>query len=97
MERMRCRVDHLWFEHSDVGLRRQLTPVGGIESVVVDPGAGAVTIEFDASRLDPVGIRRLISSCGYECAPLDDTRADAAGSNTGATRGIEPPGGDPNE
>lgn len=94
MQRMRCHVDHLWFEHSGVGLRRQLSPFTGIEAVSVDPAAGAVIIEFDESRLDPVGIRRLISSCGYECAPLDDAMADAGGGNTGATRAIKQPGSD---
>ncbi len=71
MERTRCHVEHLWFEHSDVGLRRQLGSCGGIESVDVDPLAEAVTVEFDESRLDAAAVRRLISSCGYECAPAD--------------------------
>lgn len=87
MERMRCHVDHLWFEHSDVGLRRQLTPLGGIESVIVDPEAGAVTVEFDASRLDEAKIRRLISSCGYQCAPLVDPAADAVRGGARAPEG----------
>lgn len=71
MERTRCHVEHLWFEHSDVGLQRQLASCGGIESVVVDSLAEAVTVEFDESVLDAAAVRRLISSCGYECAPAD--------------------------
>ena len=73
MARTRCHVEHLWFEHSGVGLQRQLTSFGGIESVVVDPLAEAVTVEFDESRLDAAAVRRLISICGYECAPAAAT------------------------
>lgn len=89
MERMRCHVDHLWFEHSEVGLRRQLSPFRGIESVVVDPAAGAVTIEFDASRLDAAGIRRLISSCGYECTLQENLADDSAVASSIANRNRE--------
>ncbi|MBV5325083.1 MAG: hypothetical protein J0626_07365, partial [Rhodospirillaceae bacterium] len=51
-------VDHLRFEHSDLGLERQLAQFPGVIRVAVDAQSGRVT----KARLE-----RTICDCGYDC------------------------------
>ena len=60
-------VEHLRYEHSDVGLRKQLRRMPGIHDVVTDPIAGSATITFDASCCGPREVERMIEECGYRC------------------------------
>ena len=72
MRRSRFRVDHLAFEHSSVGLRRQMTCCSGVHDVSTDTAASVTTVTFDPDRLHPEDVERLIHQCGYECRRLDD-------------------------
>jgi hypothetical protein len=66
-------VDDLRYEHSMVGLRRQLRRRHGIQDVTTDPGGNTATISFDASCWSDRDIERMIAECGYVChCPGDD-------------------------
>jgi hypothetical protein len=60
-------VDDLRYEHSMVGLGRQLRRRHGIQDVTTDPGSSTATITFDASCWSERDIGRLIAECGYVC------------------------------
>jgi hypothetical protein len=51
--RIEFHVEDLRYEHSMVGLRRQLQRCAGIQDVATDPGASTATIIFDG----PAGMR----------------------------------------
>ena len=67
MTRRAFHVEDLRYEHSMVGLRRQLHRCSGIQDVATDPGAGTATITFDADHWNAGDIERLITECGYVC------------------------------
>jgi hypothetical protein len=66
MKDMIAEVEGLVFEHSQVGLARQLTHRSGIEGVDVNSRAGTARIHYNQGRITPDDIRRLIAECGYQ-------------------------------
>lgn len=73
MTSRRFHVEDLRYEHSMVGLGRQLQRSRGIEGVTTDPGSDTATITFDAACWSDRDIERLIAECGYVChCPSDD-------------------------
>lgn len=60
-------VDHLRFEHSDLGLERQLAQFPGVIRVAVDAQSGLVAIDFDDRRVTKARLERTICDCGYDC------------------------------
>ena len=71
MRQTRFRVDHLLFEHSSVGLRRQLEHRAGIHGVTTDPQSSLAIVTYDQERLASSDVARLISESGYECSRVD--------------------------
>lgn len=76
MTRKEFHVKDLRYEHTMVGLRRQLQRCPGIHNVATEPGRSMATITFDASRWSAGGIEHLIGECGYVCHCQGDTGAD---------------------
>ena len=77
MRQITAEFDRLGFEHSSVGLGRQLRVRAGISGVEVDPRADRASISYDETRLTASQVERLIAECGYECrcckpAPEDE-------------------------
>ena len=67
MRRITAEFDRLGFEHSPIGLARQLRIRAGISGVEVDPRANRASITYDESKLTASQVARLIAECGYEC------------------------------
>ena len=67
MRRVTAEIERLTFEHSCVGLARQLERRSGITHVEVDTRAERATITYDDTRLSVAQLERLIGECGYEC------------------------------
>jgi copper chaperone CopZ len=67
MRRITAEIERLTFEHSCVGLARQLQRRPGITQVEVDTRADRATITYDDTRLSVSQLERLIGECGYEC------------------------------
>lgn len=67
MRRVTAEIERLTFEHSCVGLARQLERRPGITQVEVDTRADRATITYDDTRLSVSELERLIAECGYEC------------------------------
>jgi hypothetical protein len=67
MRRAIAEVDGMVFEHSPVGLARQLRGRVGIGRVQVDGAAGRAAIEYDPARVGVRELPRLIAECGYVC------------------------------
>ena len=67
MRRITAECDRLGFEHSSIGLARQLATRAGISRVEVDPSADRASITYDESKLTASQVERLIAECGYEC------------------------------
>ncbi len=65
MKRLITHIDSDMFEHSAVGLERQLTRRRGIDHVEVDRKAHTVIVDFDDARVKRADVRRLIAECGY--------------------------------
>ena len=65
MKRLVTAIDADMFEHSAVGLERQLARRAGIDHVEVDPTTHTVVVEFDDARVKRADVRRLIAECGY--------------------------------
>lgn len=99
MDRLCFRVSSLLFEHSPVGLRRQLEHRDGIQGVLADPRTSTATVTFDPDRLARDDVERLISECGYECRCLDGAEsegsADCQGCDSAAATGQVVVGGGP--
>lgn len=75
MARHWFHVEHLGYEYSVVGLRRQLQRLPGIRGVITDPGTSSATVDYDASCCGPREVARMIEECGYRCGegrPADD-------------------------
>jgi copper chaperone CopZ len=70
----RFRVGPLCFEHSVLGLARQLAVVPGVRRVDLDIPAGLANIEFDADTMTPQRLERAISDCGYDCGCVSDAK-----------------------
>ena len=68
MSRVVMHVQGLEFEHSRVGLARQLGRARGVAEVEVDPTAGTATVLYDDAVLDERAIVHRIAQCGYNCA-----------------------------
>lgn len=66
MNRVTTEIERLGFEHSCVGLARQLGRRAGIQSVDVDERTNRATVTYDDTRLTPSQVRQLIAQCGYE-------------------------------
>lgn len=60
-------VDHLHFEHCDLGLERQLEKFPGVVHVAVNVRSGLVAIDFDERRVTKARLERTICDCGYDC------------------------------
>jgi hypothetical protein len=67
MRQITAEFDRLGFEHSSIGLARQLQIRAGISRVEVDPRADRASITYDETRLTASQVARLIAECGYEC------------------------------
>ena len=78
--RVTVPVYGLYYEHSNVGLARQLRGTAGIIDVVVDPQAGTATITFDGNLLTVRAVEYLINECGYELGSRDAADAHASGT-----------------
>ena len=78
MRRVTAEIERLTFEHSCVGLARQLRCRPGITQVEVDTHAERATITYDDTRLSTSQLERLIAECGYEysCRRKPDRTAD---------------------
>ena len=77
MSSVMMHVDGLEFEHTRVGLARQLEQFTGIARVEVDPAAGTATVVYDDTRLGgPAAVAHLIAECGYQCVECGN-RSDA--------------------
>ena len=66
MNRVTTEIERLGFEHSCIGLARQLGRRAGIQRVDVDERTNRATITYDDARLTPSRVRDLIAECGYE-------------------------------
>ena len=66
MNHVTTEIERLGFEHSCVGLARQLGHRAGIQRVDVDERTNRATITYDDARLTPSHVRHLIAECGYE-------------------------------
>lgn len=67
MTRRTFHVRDLQYEHSMVGLGRQLKRRHGIQNVKTDADSDTATITYDASCWSDRDIERLIAECGYVC------------------------------
>ena len=70
-------VDHLLFEHSDLGLARQLAQFPGVLRVAVNAQSGLVAIDFDDRRVTKARLERTICDCGYDCQCAEVRPRDA--------------------
>lgn len=79
MNRVTTEIERLGFEHSCVGLARQLGGRAGIQSVDVDERTNRATITYDDARLTASHVRHLITECGYEVrdTTVDEDTSDA--------------------
>jgi copper chaperone CopZ len=68
MDRVVMHVRGLEYEHSRVGLARQLTHFPGVARVEVDRAFGTAAIVYDTGLLDERAVVHLIAACGYNCA-----------------------------
>lgn len=66
MNRLTAEIERLGFEHSRVGLARQLEHRAGIQAVDVDERTSRATITYDDTRLSASDVRHLIAEVGYE-------------------------------
>lgn len=66
MNRVMTEIERLGFEHSCVGLARQLGTRAGIERVDVDERTNRAIITYDETCLTASRVRDLIAECGYE-------------------------------
>lgn len=71
MHTTRYHVDHLHFEHSTMGLGRQLAQCPGVIRVDADRSTGIVAIDFDDHTVSAARLERMICDCGYECRCAD--------------------------
>jgi hypothetical protein len=78
MNRVTTEIERLGFEHSCVGLARQLGHRAGIQGVDVDERTNRATITYDDTRLTASHVRYLIAECGYEVHDAT-VRGDASG------------------
>ena len=83
MDRLSFVVGPLLFEHSPVGLRRQLEHRNGIQGVLADPRTSTATVTFDPDRLAREDVEQLISECGYECRCLGAPGGEEAAGREG--------------
>lgn len=79
MNRVTTEIERLGFEHSCVGLARQLGCRAGIHRVDVDERANCATITYDDTCLTASHVRHLIAECGYEVRHTA-VRDDASGA-----------------
>ena len=73
MRREIVAVDDMQYEHSDVGLERQLSRFPGVVRVDIDPRAGFADITYEESQVTSHRLHDLIAQCGYNL-PRGDTR-----------------------
>lgn len=85
MHRVTTEIERLGFEHSCVGLARQLGGRAGIQNVHVDEQTNRATITYDDTRLSASYVRHLIAECGYE------VRDATAHDDVNDAEKIEPP------
>lgn len=81
MNRVTTEIERLGFEHSCVGLARQLGHRRGIQRVDVDERTSCATISYDDTRLTASDVTYLIAEAGYEprdAVTSDDTSEDDA-------------------
>ena len=81
MNRVTTEIERLGFEHSCVGLARQLGHRRGIQRVDVDERTSRATITYDDTRLTASDVTYLIAEAGYEprdAVTSDDTSEDDA-------------------
>ena len=81
MNRVTTEIERLGFEHSCVGLARQLGHRRGIQRVDVDERTSRATITYDDTRLTASDVTYLIAEAGYEprdAVTRDDTSEDDA-------------------
>lgn len=65
MMRLVANIDADMFEHSTVGLERQLARRPGIRHVEVDRRTHVVVVDFDDARLKGTDVHRFIAESGY--------------------------------
>jgi hypothetical protein len=65
MKRIDIDIDHVVFEHSCVGLARQLADFSGVAGVDIDWNRRYASITYDDTRLSVADIRRVVDGCGY--------------------------------
>lgn len=70
------RVEHLDFEHTILGLGRQLAQCPGVAHVNIDRAAGLVAIDYDDRALSSSCLERTIRDCGYDCEAADATACE---------------------
>lgn len=85
MNRVTTEIERLGFEHSCVGLARQLTRRAGIQGVDVDERTSRATITYDDTRLTASDVRYLIAEAGYE--PRDAVTSDATSEHAASGAG----------
>ena len=71
MRREIVAVDDMQYEHSDVGLERQLSRFPGVVRVDIHPRAGFADITYEESRITSRGLHDLIAQCGYSLPRAD--------------------------
>jgi copper chaperone CopZ len=86
MSRVTTEIERLGFEHSCVGLARQLTRRPGIQRVDVDERTSRATITYDDTRLTASDVTYFIAEAGYEPrdAVTSDDTSDGAADSAGA-------------
>ena len=80
MNHVTTEIERLGFEHSCVGIARQLTHRPGIQRVDVDERTNHATITYDDTRLTASDVRHLIAEVGYE---VHDSSTGPSGSQDG--------------
>lgn len=66
LESMTLRVEGMSCSHCENAIKKALTALNGVESVLVDLKGKKVTVEFHQDKVDAGTIRGTIEDQGYE-------------------------------
>ena len=88
MEELILAVPGMWADHHVLAVRDLLREDDAVTSTTASALAGAVRVEYDASRTDPQRITALLTKGGYACGQPEQAADPPTDKPAWATAGV---------